>query len=330
MLGWLSQATGRIDPIPDADKSLHRGDTAEAGWTHTRPASGAAPDSVEWVPDQTLIERLGHDDSARLLIITTAGLGGCHAMNDGVFTSLRSGLATTASLMVPCPWSREAAARYRGEDVGVSLTLTAEFPLYRWGPVTHAPSLLGGDGGFPGTISDVWDHADLDEVRRETRAQLERAILWGFDVTHVASHLDVLTMRPEFFDIYLDLACEFQLPVRGIPEHLRGQIGFPVEELVSAQGVLCPDRVLRVPTSSARRARAIERIIDQLEPGVTELQLQPASDFPELRSLTDDWAARVDDLTHLTENSELRALIERTGVTLTGYRALRDLQRSES
>ncbi len=52
-------------------------------------------------------------------------------------------------LMVPCPWAREASSRYRGEDVGVHLTLNAEYELYRWGPITHAPSLLGGDGGFP-------------------------------------------------------------------------------------------------------------------------------------------------------------------------------------
>ncbi|MFT5531485.1 MAG: putative glycoside hydrolase/deacetylase ChbG (UPF0249 family) [Candidatus Poriferisodalaceae bacterium] len=280
------------------------------------------------MPAESLLERLGRPADARLLILTAAGLGGSHAMNDGVFMSLRSGLASTATLMMPCPWARESAARYRGEDIGVALTLTAEFPLYTWGPVTQAPSLLGGDGGFPSTISDVWDHADLDEVRRETRAQIERAILWGFDLTHLASHLDVLTLRPEFFDVYLDLACEFRLPVRGVPEHLRDQVGFPIDQLIADEGIVSPDRTLRVPANTGQRARAIESIIDRLKPGVTELQLQPASDFPELRSLTDDWAARVDDLTHLTENSELRTLVERTGIELIGYRALRNLQRA--
>ncbi|MCZ7629756.1 MAG: ChbG/HpnK family deacetylase [Microthrixaceae bacterium] len=84
---------------------------------------------------------------------------------------------------------REAASRYRGEDVGVHLTLTAEFELYRWGPCTRSPSLFGGDGGFASSVADAWDHADLDEVRRELRAQVERAILWGFDVTHLDSHM---------------------------------------------------------------------------------------------------------------------------------------------
>ena len=108
------------------------------------------------------------------------------------YDALRDGVATSASLMVPAPWAREAAARYRGEDVGVHLTLNAEHDLYRWGPITHAPSLLDGDGGFPRTVDDLWDHADLDEVRRECRAQIERAIVWGFDVSHLDSHLAAL------------------------------------------------------------------------------------------------------------------------------------------
>ena len=163
---------------------------------------------------RTLAERLGYAADARLLMVTADDLGFCHSANVGVFEALRTGLVTSASLMVPGPWAREAAARYRGEDVGVHLTVNAEHELYRWGPITQAPSLLGGDGGFPRTIEDVWDHADLDEVRRECRAQIERAILWGFDVSHLDAHLGTLQLRPEFFDVYLELAVDFGLPLR--------------------------------------------------------------------------------------------------------------------
>ena len=68
--------------------------------------------------------------------------------------------------------------------------------------------------GSPAPSQDAWDHADLDEVRRELRAQIERAILWGFDVTHLDSHMGTLQLRPEFFDVYLDLAVDFGLPMR--------------------------------------------------------------------------------------------------------------------
>ena len=181
----------------------------------------------------TLSERLGYDADDSLLIVNCDDLGMCHSTNEGVYDALRNGFATSATLMVPCPWAREAAARYRGEDVGVHMTLTAEWELYRWGPITQAPSLLGGDGGFPRTIEDVWEHADLDEVRRELRAQVERAILWGFDVTHLDSHMGTLQLRPEFFDVYLDLAVEFDLPLRLSGESTQELIGFPFRELAA-------------------------------------------------------------------------------------------------
>ena len=144
----------------------------------------------------TLAERLGYDAEAKLLIINCDDLGSSRAANVAVYESLRSGLGTSATLMVPCPWARDAAAMYRGEDVGVHLTLNSEWENYRWGPTTHSPSLLDGDGGFPRTIEDVWDHADLDEVRKECRSQIERAIFWGFDVSHLDSHMGTLQLRP--------------------------------------------------------------------------------------------------------------------------------------
>src|SRR5207237_1387991 len=94
----------------------------------------------------SLAERLGHPPDARLLIINCDDLGSSHAANVGVYEALRAGIATSASLMVPCPWAREAAARYRGEDVGVHLTLNAEAGLYRGGPITHAHPLAAEEG----------------------------------------------------------------------------------------------------------------------------------------------------------------------------------------
>jgi predicted glycoside hydrolase/deacetylase ChbG (UPF0249 family) len=274
----------------------------------------------------TLAERLGYPPDARLLIVSCDDLGKSHASNVGVYQALREGAGTTASLMVPCPWGREAASRYRGEDVGVLLTLNAEYDLYRWGPITHAPSLLDGDGGFPRTLLDLWDHADVDEVRKECRAQLERAIYWGFDVSHLGSHLGALELRPEFFDVYLALAAEFRLPVRLGDTSTERAAGFPFRQLAAEEGVVFPDHCVRVRTVGSRRA--IERALSDLAPGVTEVTLRPAIDSAELRSLAPEWAGSVDDLDLLTSPGGLAALARRAGVELIGYRALRDLQRS--
>lgn len=278
-------------------------------------------------PVRTLAERLGHGPDDRLLIVNCDDLGSSHAANVGVYESLREGLATSASLMVPCPWARAAAAGYRGEDVGVHLTLNAEYDTYRWGPITHAPSLVDGDGGFPRTVAEVWEHADLDEVRRELRIQVERAILWGFDVSHLDSHMGTLQLRPEFFDVYLDLAVEFELPIRLSGASSERAIGFPFRRLAADEGVVFPDHLVVVPGGVGSRA-VLERTIFDLRPGVTEVYAHPAADTSELRALAPDWANRVDDHHLLCHDGGLRAMVRRAGVTLIGYRELRDLQRA--
>src|SRR5439155_5928502 len=170
-------------------------------------------------------------------------------------------------LVGPRPVARDAAGGYRGEDVGVHLTLNAERDTYRWGPITHSPSLLDGDGGFPRTVEDAWDHADLDEVRRECRAQIERAIVWGFDVSHLTSHLGTLQPRADFFHAYLELAVDFGLPLRLGAHDAEYVAGFPFRRLAAHEGVVFPDHVVGCPPGARRR---VERVLFELEPGVTE------------------------------------------------------------
>jgi len=274
----------------------------------------------------TLAERLGHDPTSKLIIISCDDLGSCHAANVGVYSALRDGVATCASVMVPAPWARHAAHLYAGEDVGVHLTLNAEHEMYRWGPITQAPSLLSGDGGFPRDVDDLWEHADPAEVLRECRAQIERATMWGFDISHLAPHLSVITLRPAFFDIYLELAVEFRLPIR-LPSTLSAQqAGFPFRQLAYEEGVIFPDHFDHDwrPGSRERVFQAIRN----LQPGVTEIHIQPAIDSPEVRALTPFAQEWIDDLTLAVEDTTLRSLIAESGATLIGYRELREVMRN--
>ncbi len=273
----------------------------------------------------TVAERLDYPAEARLLLLNCAELGFCHASNVGVLDALDRGIGTSASLMVPAPWAREAASSYRGEDVGVRLTLNAEHDLFRWGPITQAPSLLDGDGGFPRTITDMWDHADLDEVRRECRAQVERAVLWGFDVSHLDTHLDALILRPEFFDVYLEMAIDFALPLRLLGADTEPNIGFPFRQLAADEGVLFADRCASLSVLHPRQA--LIDLLPDLEPGVTEVTLRPAVDTSELRAVTTDWEDRVSDHILLVDDGGMAEIIAQSGVTLIGFRPLRDAMR---
>lgn len=273
-----------------------------------------------------LNERLGFASDDRVLIISCDDLGLTHSSNEGVLSALREGVATCASIMVPAPWARHAAQLVtESDDIGVHLTLNAEHDCYRFGPLTHAPSLLSGDGGFPSAIDDLWEHADPAEVRRELRTQVTRAQAWGIDVTHLAPHLSAITLRPEFFDAYLDVAVEFQLPIRLPSTVTAAEAGFPFRSLAAEEGVVFPD-FFDHDWRAGSRQRVLDAI-EQLSPGVTELHLQPAVDTPEVRALTADAAGWIDDHQFLLE-PQVQQVLQSADVHLIGYRELRSAMRS--
>ena len=279
------------------------------------------------VAEPNLAQRLGYPADAKLVVINADDLGSCHSANVGVFECLATGTVTSASLMVPCPWAREASSRYHGEDIGVHLTLNAEYELYRWGPITYAPSLLGGDGGFPRTMQDVWDHADLDEVRRECRAQIERAILWGFDVSHLDAHMGTLQLRPEFFDVYLELAVTFGLPLRMV-ERVDGALPGLSRPSRGGRGRGC---LQRPPPAGSWRG-----VAPDLREGAADApgggdRVPPApgrrlrrAAFAGNRRL----GARVDDYHMICREDWVPRSLAEAGATLIGYRPLRELARA--
>lgn len=277
------------------------------------------------------MERLGYSPDTRVVIISCDDLGCCHAANEGVLLALRTGVATCASLMVPAPWAIHAARAVHDStdrkplDIGVHLTLNAEHDLYRWGPITQAPSLLSGETGFPRNLDDLWEHADPSEVLRELRAQIERAMVWGIDVTHLAPHLTALTLRPEFFDIYLELAIEFRLPIR-LPSTISSeQAGFPFRQLATAEGVIFPDHFDHDWRAGSRQR--VYSSFENLAPGVTEIHVQPAIDTPEVRALSTQASEWIDDFELVTSDQHLRNLIVESGAVLIGYRELRSVMR---
>jgi len=293
--------------------------------TDTRDA--ADPSAVRVSTVTTLAERLGYDVDSRLVILSCDDLGSSHASNVGVFRALHDGAATCASLMVPAAWARHAAdSALPGDDIGVHLTLNSEHDSYRWGPVTRAPSLQSGEGGFPRTLEDLWEHADPAEVLRELRAQVERALVWGIDVTHLAPHLSAITLRPEFFDVYLELAAEYRLPIR-LPSTITAeQAGFPFRRLAAEEGVVFPDHFDH-DWRAGSKSRVFDAI-DRLAPGVTEIHVQPAIDTPEVRAIAgasaDGWIADLELIT----SDELRSALASAGAVMIGFRELRDVMRS--
>ncbi|HEY5070610.1 MAG TPA: polysaccharide deacetylase family protein [Caulobacteraceae bacterium] len=276
--------------------------------------------------DATLAERLGHAADARLLIVNCDDLGSSHSANVAIERAMAAGVATSATLMVPCPWAREAARMFAGRDVGVHLTLTAEYPGYRWRSLTAAPSLHDEEGFMPATAAEVIARADVDAARAECRAQVEQALAWGVDVTHLDSHMGTVQIDPRFFEIYLDLACEFCLPLRMPGEKGDAFLGFGGRRRARERGILFPDHFID-PWGKAT-AEVFRSRLANLRPGLTEMFAHPVADGPELRAYDPDAPdVRAGDAAWFV-SGELKALIAASGAAPISYRPLREAQRA--
>jgi len=228
----------------------------------------------------TLAERLGYGPDDRVLIVNCDDLGSSASANRAIGDVVRAGVATSATLMVPCPWALDGVHAAADGGIGVHLTLTAEYPTYRWRSLTGRPSLHDDEGYLPHTTQAVWAKADLADVGAECRAQIDQALAWGVDVTHLDTHMGAMQLEPRFLAVFLELAAEYRLPVRCLGGSIEARFGVAQREAAAAAGLLQPDQVIdlwgRPPETLAQR-------LATLRPGVTELFLHPVEDGPELR-----------------------------------------------
>ena len=133
----------------------------------------------------------------RYLIINADDFGMCRAANFGVFDLLKSGGITSSTIMAPCGWAPEAvkfAKEHPEFAIGVHLTTTSEWDNYRWGPVSSTPnaSLRDKDGYFYHECDDFEKHADLEEVKAEMIAQIEKLKALGLNPSHIDNHMGSL------------------------------------------------------------------------------------------------------------------------------------------
>jgi hypothetical protein len=138
--------------------------------------------------------------------------------------------------------------------------------------------------------------------------------------------LTAITLRPEFFGIYLELATEYALPIR-LPSTISEEdAGFPFRRLAAGEGVVYPDHFDH-DWRFGSRERVLKAVVD-LKPGVTELHVQPAIDTPEVRALTESAESWIDDLALVTTDRTLAVALEDAGAVLIGYRELRTAMRA--
>ena len=158
-----------------------------------------------------IAERLGYNKDAKLLIIHGDDIGVSHSVNIASFDGYKNNAINSGSAMIPSPWIKEVAAFHKENpnyDIGLHLTLTAEWKNYKWDGVSSSneiTSLLNTDFEFYDNTSDVNKNADPEEVRKELQAQIDFSRQIGLNPTHIDTHMGALAVNKKLWRVYIEV-----------------------------------------------------------------------------------------------------------------------------
>ena len=197
------------------------------------------------------------------------------------------------------------------------------------------PSLLDEQGYLWGSVRDVAQHAKTEEVERELRAQIDRALQFGVPVTHLDTHMGAVLSRPDLVQVYVKLAQSYRLPILFLrkldPEQAKEYpaLAEKVREVVKvleAQGLPVLDSVVQFyggETHEERRENYL-KALRSLKPGFHQLIIHCGYDGPELRAITNS-ASRRDGDRRIFTDPEVIAEIKRLGIQVISWKQFREL-----
>jgi hypothetical protein len=171
-------------------------------------------------------QRLGWKQDDKVIIFHVDDVGMSKESNTGTIRALAGGVATSASVMMPCPWTSDFAddlSRDPEQDIGLHLTLTSEWKGYRWGPLSGAaavPGLVDRQGNFWNNVPDVVTFATPREVEQELNEQIKKAKMIGIKPTHLDTHMGVLWSSPAYLDVFVRTAIKAHIPALVPAGHL--------------------------------------------------------------------------------------------------------------
>ncbi|WP_405381687.1 polysaccharide deacetylase family protein [Maribacter sp. LLG6340-A2] len=241
----------------------------------------------------TSLEKLGYAKDKKLLIIHADDAGLSHSENRATIHSLKNGFVNSYSIMVPCPWFYEMALfakEYPQIDNGIHLTLTCEWENYKFGPVlpvSEVPSLVDENGHFFKKRELLRKNANPEEVEKELRAQIEKALKFGLRPTHIDSHMYSVGSHLDFFKIYKNLGKEFELPTL-INRQLLEHVGMDSEKCIDANDFVIDQTYVGEYHyfQQGKLADFYTSVLENLVAGVNLILIHPAFDDNEMKGVT--------------------------------------------
>jgi predicted glycoside hydrolase/deacetylase ChbG (UPF0249 family) len=301
--------------------------------------SAISADTAVGAVDVTYAERLGWPAGTKVVLFHVDDAGMSYDSNKGAILALEGGVATSTSVMMPCPWVPHFAAYLKEHpqvDAGIHLTLNAEWKDYRWGPIAGKPAVPGlvdEQGCLWNDVAEVARHASVDEFETEIRAQIDKALTMGLHPTHLDTHMGTCFEQP-FTERYIKVGIEKQIPILAIGGHMQyagAEVGefkpliHLLAERVWKSGLPVIDDLVKQPTTGPQyeqRKQQLFKLLADMKPGITQIIVHctaPTEVFPNISS---SGPAREAELRLMTD-PEVRAFIKDKGIVLTTWRELK-------
>ncbi|MFA7692384.1 MAG: ChbG/HpnK family deacetylase [Candidatus Hydrogenedentes bacterium] len=295
-----------------------------------------AEESDTAASEQSLVERLGFAPDARVLIINGDDFGMNQATNTGTLKALKNGVMTSSTIMACCPWFEDAVAIAKKNpkaNLGVHTTLTSEWSHYKWGPVlgcSAVPNLCTDKGYFHADVFSIYAGPSLDEAELEVRAQIDKMLKAGIDVTHIDSHMGAMQYDSDYHARLIRIAASYNLPCRLPGRDLLQALGQEqLLDLAKELNVLGPEVLYMGDPDSLEGTEAwFKDRMSNIDKGkVSEMYIHCAVDTPEMHATTSSTKRRIAD-TEFFSDPATRRWVKEQGIELISYRELRELQRT--
>lgn len=244
------------------------------------------------------------------LIVNADDLGRTPGVNRGIVQAHRTGIVSSATLMVAQPAADEAPSLARENPelgIGLHVALTGGPSCL---PASQLASLVDENGRLPAGPQGL-AHADLEQVLAEARAQLRRfRELMGAPPTHLDSHHHSHAAVPQVLEALVTLGWETGLPVRSVSPEMRARL--------TRERVPTPDHFVDAFHGEGATLENLVRILSRTEPGVSELMCHPAVVDEPLLAGSRYARERGRELSVLT-HAEARQSIQAAGIRLIHF-----------
>lgn len=292
--------------------------------------------------ESSTLAKLGLPADSRVLLIHADDVGMSWAADKASIDAMEKGSVTCGSAMVPCPWflsTVRACQENPKLDMGVHLTLTSEWKIYRWGPIADrglVSRLVDGQGYLWHDVPQVYQSVggEINQISTEIQAQIDFARNLGLEPTHLDSHMGTLYYREDFFKVACNTALRNDIPFMVFAyrkdfakayDEIRYYTQETADKLEAAGFPLIDTLIMdeKVGQTVEEGFRNYRDVISNLTPGVTLLIVHLGIDGEELSHICGSHARR-DQQYRVFMNPEMAEHIKKEGVQLMGWRELKE------